>query len=69
MNEARRERIGELIRSLEAVQLRRRARCDEDGAFEGRSSSSTESGAGKARKMQRMPRAKRGTTSRAPTIT
>lgn len=51
MNEARRERVLELIRSLELVQLRRQTRCQEGSAFEERSSSSpTETDAGKGRK-------------------
>lgn len=40
MNEARRERVRELIRSLESVRLRRQARCEKVSAFEGRPTSS-----------------------------
>lgn len=39
MNVARRERVRELVPSLELVQLQRQSRCEDDGAFEGRSSS------------------------------
>lgn len=69
MKEARRERIRELIRSLESVRLRRHAFCEEDSAFEGRSSFSSGSAAGKSRKMQPIPPAKTGTASKAPSNT
>lgn len=69
MIEARKERVRELIRSLEAVKVRSRALCDEGSTFEGRSCSSTKSGAGKIRKTQAIPRAKTGTTSKAPSVT
>lgn len=64
MIEARKERVRDLIRSLESVQVRRRA-LDEDRAFEG----PTETGMGKSSKMQRIPRAKSTTTRKAPSIT
>lgn len=69
MIEARKEGVRELIRSLESVKVRSRALCDEGNAFEGRSSSSTKTGAGKIRKMQPVPPAKTGTTSKAPSVT
>lgn len=69
MIEARKERVRELIRSLESVQIRRQAVCDEGSGFEGKSSSSTKTGAGKIRKMQPIPPAKTGTTSKAPSAT
>lgn len=69
MIEARKERVRELIRSLESVRVRSRALCDEGTAFEGRSSSSTKIGAGKNRKMQPIRPAKTGTTSKAPSVT
>jgi hypothetical protein len=48
MNEARRERIRELIRMLESAQEQVQALCrEEDSAFDGRSSPSRETGAGK----------------------
>lgn len=68
MNEARSERVRELIRSLEAVQLRKQALCEEDTALEAPSSSAADTGAAKIRKMQRIPGAKTGTTSKAPSI-
>lgn len=58
MIEARKERVRELIRSLELVKVRTRALCDEGSAFEARSSSSTNAEAGKIRKMQPTPPAK-----------
>lgn len=64
MNEARRERIRELIRSLESMPVRGQALCEEDSSFERGSSSSTETRACKIRKMQRI-----GTTSKAPLVT
>lgn len=66
MIEARKERVRELIRSLK---VRSRALCDEGSAFEDKSSSSTKTGADKIRKMQPIPRAKTGTTSKAPSVT
>lgn len=69
MIEARKERVRELIRSLESVKMRIRALCDEGTAFEDRSSSATKTGAGKSRKMQPIFRAKTGTTSKAPSVT
>lgn len=69
MIEARKERVSELIRSLESVKMRSRALCDESGAFEGCSSSSTNTGAGKIRKVQPIRRARTGTTSKAPLVT
>lgn len=68
MIKARKKRVRELIRSLESVQVRSRALCDEGSSFEGRSSSSTKTGAGKIRKMQPIARAT-GTTSKAPSVT
>lgn len=47
MIKARKERVRELIRSLESVQVRRQALGEEGSAFEGRSSSLMETGAGK----------------------
>lgn len=47
MIKARKERIRELIRSLESVQVRSQALGKEESAFEGRSSALTETGAGK----------------------
>lgn len=47
MIRAREERIRELIRSLESVQVRRQALGKEESTVEGRSSSLTEIGAGK----------------------
>lgn len=67
MIKARKERVRELIRSLEPVQVRSRALGEEESSFKGRSSSFTETGDG--RTMQRIPRAKLATTSRAPSIT
>lgn len=69
MIEARKERVRELIRSLESLKVRSRALCDEGSAFEGKSSSATKTGVGKIRKMQPIPRAKTGTTSKAPSVT
>lgn len=60
MIEARKERISELIRSLESLKMRSRAPWDEGCSFEGWSSSSTKTGAGKVRRLQPIPRAKRG---------
>lgn len=62
MIEARKERVRELIRSLESVLL------GEYGAFEGWSSFSTKTGAATNCKMERIRRAK-PTTSKAPSIT
>lgn len=47
MIKARKERVRELIRSLESVKVRSRILGKQDSAFEGRSSSLTETGAGK----------------------
>lgn len=47
MIEARKERVRELIRSLEAVQVQSQALGKEESTLEGRSSSLTEIGAGK----------------------
>lgn len=47
MIKARKERVGELIRSLESVQVRSQALGKEESTLEGRSSSLTETGAGK----------------------
>lgn len=47
MIEARKERVRELIRSIESVQVRSRALGEEKSAFEGRSSSLMETAAGK----------------------
>lgn len=47
MIKARKERVRELIRSLESVQVRSRALGEQDSAFEGGSSFLTETGAGK----------------------
>lgn len=47
MIKARKERVRELIRSLEAVQVRSQALGKEESTLEGRSSSLTEIGAGK----------------------
>lgn len=69
MIEARKERVSELIRSLESVKMRNRALWDEGCSFEGWSSSSTKTGAGKTRKMQPILLAKTGTTSKAPSHT
>lgn len=69
MIEARKERVRELIRSLESVKVRSRALCDESGAFEGTSSSSTKTGSGKIRKMQPIPPAKMRTISKVPSVT
>lgn len=69
MIEARKERVRELIRSLKSVQVRRQALGEEDGAFEGWTSSLTKTGAAKNRKMQRIRRARPATTSKAPSIT
>lgn len=69
MIEARKERVRELIRSLESLKVRSRALPDEGSAFKGKSSSATKTGGGKSRKMQPVPRAKTGTTSKAPSIT
>lgn len=67
MIKARKERVGELIRSLESVQVRNQALGKEESTLEGNLSSLTESGAGK--RTQRIPGAKLATTSRAPSIT
>lgn len=48
MLEARKERVRELIRSLESVQVRSQALGKEESTLEGRSSSLTEVGAGKS---------------------
>lgn len=69
MIEARKERVHELIRSLESLKVRSRALCDEGSAFEGKSSSETKTGAAKIRKMQPLFRPKVGTTSKAPSVT
>lgn len=69
MIEARKERVSELIRSLESVKMRSRALWDEGCSFEGWSSSSTKTGAGKIREMQPIARARTGTTSKAPSVT
>lgn len=69
MNEARRERVRELVRSLELVQLRRQTRCKQDSAFEGRSSSSTETGAGKGRRKPAHPTCEDRDDIQAPSIT
>lgn len=61
MIDARKERVRELIQSLESINVRGRALCDKGSAFAGRSSSSTKTGAGK---MQPIPPAKTGTTSK-----
>lgn len=66
MIRARKERVRELIRSLESVQVRSQALGEVESAFEGRSSSLTETGAGKNE--ERIPRAKLATTSRTPSI-
>lgn len=47
MIKARQERVCELIRSLESVQVRSQALGEEERAFADRSSSLTETGAGK----------------------
>lgn len=47
MIKARKERVRELIRSLESVQVRSQALGEEESTLEGRSSSLTETGAGK----------------------
>lgn len=47
MINARKERVRELIRSLESVQVRSRALGEEESAFKDRSSSLTETGDGK----------------------
>lgn len=47
MIKARKERVRELIRSLESVQVRSQALGEEQSTFEGRSYSLTETGAGK----------------------
>lgn len=47
MIKARKERVRELIRSLESVKVRSRAPGEEESTFEGRSSSFAETGAGK----------------------
>lgn len=47
MIKARKERVSELIRSLESVQVRSQALGNEESTLEGRSSSLTEIGAGK----------------------
>lgn len=47
MIKARKERVRELIRSLEAVQVRSQALGKEESTLEGRSASLTEIGAGK----------------------
>lgn len=47
MIKARNERIRELIRSLASGKVRSRALAEEESALEGRSSSLTETGAGK----------------------
>lgn len=47
MIKARTERVRELIRSLESVQVRSQALGEEESTFEGRSPSLTETGAGK----------------------
>lgn len=47
MIKARKERVRELLRSLESVQVRSQALREEESAFEGRSSSLTETRAGK----------------------
>lgn len=64
MIRARKERVRELIRSLESVQVRSQALGKEESTLEGRSSS-FQTGAGK----RRNPGAKLATTSRAPSIT
>lgn len=66
MIEARKERVRELIRSLKSAQVRSQAFGEEESAFEGRSSSLTETGL--VRTMQRIPRAKLAMTSRASSI-
>lgn len=68
MTEARKERVRELIRSLESVKVRSGALWDEGCSFEGWSSS-TKTRAGKIRKMPPIPRARTGTTSKAPSVT
>lgn len=47
MIKARKERVRELVRSLESVQVRGQALGKEESTLEGRSSSLTETGAGK----------------------
>lgn len=47
MIKARKERVRELIRSLESVQVRSQALGKKESTLEGRSSSLTETGAGK----------------------
>lgn len=47
MIKARKERVRELIRSLESVKVQSQALGEEQSAFEGRSFSLTETGAGK----------------------
>lgn len=47
MIKARKERVRELIRSLESVQVRSQALGEEESTFEGRSSCLTKTGAGK----------------------
>lgn len=69
MIDVRKERVRELIRSLKSLKVRSRALCDEGSAFEGRSSSATNTWVGKIRKMQPIPRAKTGTTSKTPSVT
>lgn len=69
MIEARKERVRELIRSLESVKVRNRTLCDEGSGFEDGSFSSTKTGAGKIHEMQPVPHAKTVTTSKAPSVT
>lgn len=69
MIDARKERVSELIRSLESFKVRSRALWDEGCSFEGWSSSSTKTGVGKISKMPPIPRARTGTTSKAPSDT
>lgn len=47
MIKARKERVREVIRSLESIQVRSQALCKEESTLEGWSSSLTEIGAGK----------------------
>lgn len=67
MIKARKERVRELIRSLESVQMRSHALGKEESALEGRSSSLTETGACKNDAAHSTRR--RSTRSRAPSIT
>lgn len=67
MINAREERVRELIRSLESVQVRNQDLGKKESAFEGRSFSLMKPG--QVRTMQRIPGATPATTSSAPSIT